>query len=187
MSLPDKTSPTADSISDGPFNLPRDPTCYPDSARLYKITTATMMKRVRDVPRCPMRIPLTAELQQTRIAADLVLVGLVLSATGGLLSPNGVVQFDDLTHYLYAKWAWRWPAYLLDNWGRPGFTVIYFLPAGWGWPACRFLSAMFCLCFFNTFCTPSTHIHSPFAILIAVRLQLSRSPLSRNSIKTVPI
>lgn len=82
------------------------------------------------------------ELRQTRIAAGLVLVGLALSVTGGLLSLNGVVQFDDLTHYLYAKWAWRWPAYLLDNWGRPGFTVMYFLPAGWGWPACRILSAI---------------------------------------------
>lgn len=101
-----------------------------------------MMTCVRDIPHCPMRIPLPAELHQTRIAAGLVLVGLALSATGGLLSPNGVVQFDDLTHYLYAKWAWRWPSYLLDNWGRPGFTAIYFLPAGWGWPACRLLSAI---------------------------------------------
>jgi|GEM_PF-5692743 len=89
-----------------------------------------------------MRIPLSAELQQTRVAAGLVMVGLAVSAVGGFWSTNGVVQFDDLTHYLYAKWAWRWPAYLLDNWGRPGFTAMYFLPAGWGWPACRLLSAV---------------------------------------------
>jgi hypothetical protein len=85
---------------------------------------------------------MSAESQQTRVAGALVAVGLVLSATGSLLSPNGIVQFDDLTHYLYAKWAWQWPAYLLDNWGRPGFTAMYFLPAAWGWPACRILSAI---------------------------------------------
>ena len=80
--------------------------------------------------------------REAGIAAGLVVLGLAITAACALLSPEGVHQFDDLTHYLYAKWAWRWPAYLLDDWGRPGFTVLYFLPAGLGWPACRILSAV---------------------------------------------
>ncbi|MCZ6699390.1 MAG: hypothetical protein O7D94_10710 [Planctomycetota bacterium] len=79
---------------------------------------------------------------QDRRAAGLALAGLALSAVFGLLSPDGIVQFDDLTHYLFARYAWTWPQFLLDTWGRPGFTTLYFLPAGLGWPACRLLSAI---------------------------------------------
>lgn len=82
-----------------------------------------------------------ASRRETRIAAGLVIACLLITAVFGQLSPRGVLQFDDLTHYLYAKWAWTWPAYLLDAWGRPGFTALYFIPARFGWPACRLLSA----------------------------------------------
>lgn len=75
------------------------------------------------------------------LALALATIGFALSAIFALNDPDGIVQFDDLTHYLYARWAWTWPAYLLDDWGRPGFTVFYFLPAGLGWAACRILSA----------------------------------------------
>ncbi|MBN2561416.1 MAG: hypothetical protein JXQ75_10850 [Phycisphaerae bacterium] len=75
-------------------------------------------------------------------AVLLCLAGLSVSAVFACISPEGIVQFDDLTHYLYAKWAWLWPAYLLDDWGRPGFTALYFLPARLGWTACRLLSAI---------------------------------------------
>ncbi len=80
--------------------------------------------------------------REDRLAAVLVATGLVVSAVFGGLSPEGVVHFDDLTHYLFARWAWTWPTYLLDDWGKPGFTVLYFLPAGVGWPMCRVLSAI---------------------------------------------
>lgn len=65
----------------------------------------------------------------------------LISAAFGLSLRDGLLQFDDLTHYLFARWAWTWPSYLLDDWGRPGFTTLYFLPAGLGWTACRTLSA----------------------------------------------
>ena len=77
----------------------------------------------------------------TATALLLTLVGFALSMVCVLSSPDGVLQFDDLTHFLYAKWAWQWPTYILDEWGRPGFTALYFLPAGLGWPACKLLSA----------------------------------------------
>ena len=75
------------------------------------------------------------------LALALATIGFALSAIFALHDPEGIVQFDDLTHYLYAHWAWTWPAYLLDDWGRPGFTALYFLPAALGWTACRILSA----------------------------------------------
>lgn len=75
------------------------------------------------------------------LAGAIALIGFLISVIFAASSPDGIVQFDDLTHYLYAKWAWIWPSYLLDEWGRPGFTVLYFLPARAGWFACRVLSA----------------------------------------------
>ncbi|MFH1417757.1 MAG: hypothetical protein ABII12_05650 [Planctomycetota bacterium] len=80
--------------------------------------------------------------REAQTAAVLTLVGLAVSIAFGLASSQGIYHFDDLTHYLYAKWAWLWPAYLLDDWGRPGFTTMYWLPAGLGWGACRVLSAI---------------------------------------------
>lgn len=77
----------------------------------------------------------------THAAAIMTGIGFILSVAFGLVHEDGILHFDDLTHYLFARWAWSWPAYLLDDWGRPGFTVLYFLPAGLGWWACRVLSA----------------------------------------------
>lgn len=87
---------------------------------------------------------LTIPRNDTRILMySLAAASFIVSAIFGILSaPDGLLQFDDLTHYLFARWAWTWPAYLLDDWGRPGFTALYFLPAGIGWTACRLLSAL---------------------------------------------
>lgn len=77
-----------------------------------------------------------------RLAAILLVLGFGLTVACGRVHPDGLVHFDDLTHYLFAKWAWTWPSYLLNDWGRPGFTIPYFLPAALGWPACKVLSAI---------------------------------------------
>jgi hypothetical protein len=76
------------------------------------------------------------------LAGLTTLVGLTVTLAFALHSPEGIHHFDDLTHYLFAKWAWNWPSYLLDDWGRPGFTVLCFLPAQLGWAACRVLSVI---------------------------------------------
>lgn len=73
-----------------------------------------------------------------------LLAGFLLTAGASLLSV-GVYHEDDLKHYLYAHWSWHDAHYLLDEWGRPGFTIPYALPAGigsaaTGWHACRLLS-----------------------------------------------
>src|SRR5262245_49777299 len=80
--------------------------------------------------------------RETLIAAALCLLGLAASVICGRIHPDGILHFDDLTHYLFARWAWTWPKYLLHDWGRPGFTILYFLPAGISWAACRILSAL---------------------------------------------
>lgn len=76
------------------------------------------------------------------LAASLAIVGFAFSVLFIRLSPDGLLHFDDLSHYLFAKWAWTYPGHLLDEWGRPGFTTLYFLPAKFGWWACRVLSAI---------------------------------------------
>jgi len=79
-------------------------------------------------------------------ALALLLVGFGLTAGSGLLS-EGVYHEDDLKHFLSARWSRHDGRYLLDEWSRPGFTVVYALPAmigsaTTGWHACRLLSAV---------------------------------------------
>lgn len=45
-----------------------------------------------------------------------------LSLVLGALS-NGVHHDDDLTHFMMARWSRWYPGYLVNVWGRPGFTV----------------------------------------------------------------
>lgn len=61
------------------------------------------------------------------LAGLLAFFGAVLGALAVL--SDGVFMDDDLTHYLFARWAWSDPLYFLDIWGRPGFTVPYALVA----------------------------------------------------------
>ncbi|HWL94182.1 MAG TPA: hypothetical protein VNT79_11680 [Phycisphaerae bacterium] len=80
-------------------------------------------------------------VKNSRLALGVAALGFLASVVCIVVSPDGVHHFDDLTHFLYAKWAWRWPGYLLDHWGRPGFTGLYAPAAALGWTACRILSA----------------------------------------------
>lgn len=104
-----------------------------------------------------------SEAADRRIAVVLVLVGFAATCVCGILADNAYYHLDDVTHYLYAKWSWRWPRYLLDDWGRPGFTVAYWLPSAFGWTACRIFSAVL------------TALAAWFAYLIARRIELPRA------------
>ncbi len=59
-----------------------------------------------------------------RRAGLLVLLGFALTVIPALLS-QGVYHEDDLKHFLYARWSRHDPRYLLETWGRPGFTIPY--------------------------------------------------------------
>ena len=53
-------------------------------------------------------------------------------ATGSLLCAvfsDGFLTADALTHYLYTKYAFSRPTYLVDVWGRPFVTALFALPA----------------------------------------------------------
>ncbi|QDV90983.1 hypothetical protein RAS2_20700 [Phycisphaerae bacterium RAS2] len=59
---------------------------------------------------------------------------------------DGAYHDDDLTHFLMARWSAVFPGYMLNIWGRPGFTIPAAAVA-WigspqaGWHALRILSA----------------------------------------------
>lgn len=75
------------------------------------------------------------------LAAVFTLTGLVLSIVMALYS-DGVHHDDDLVHLQFARWSFEYPEYLLHEWGRPGFTVLYALPAQLGWTAARIFSGL---------------------------------------------
>ena len=76
-----------------------------------------------------------------RWAIAFTLLGLGLSIWMGACS-DGVYHDDDLTHLQIARWAFEYPQYLLHDWGRPGFTVPYSVPAKLGWFVARVFSGL---------------------------------------------
>ena len=86
-------------------------------------------------------------------------LGLLVSVWMALHS-DGTYHDDDLTHMQIARAAWTYPAYLLDEWGRPGFTVLYAPAARLGWLATRVCSGLL------------TALTAWLAYLIAVRLRV---------------
>ncbi len=77
----------------------------------------------------------------SRFALLCIGLGFAAGVVLALLS-DGPYHDDALTHYLFARWAWSTPAYLLDEWGRPGLTGLLFPAARFGWTACRITSAV---------------------------------------------
>lgn len=64
----------------------------------------------------------------------IVLISVMVCAGTGLILgvlSDGVHHDDDLTHFLFARWSWWYPGYLVHVWGRPGFTVPMALVSGW--------------------------------------------------------
>lgn len=122
------------------------------------------------------------------VALLLCAAGLAASLACGLRHPNGIVHFDDLTHYLYARWAWTWPAYLLDDWGRPGFTAAYFLPARLGWDACRALSAVLssAAAFFAYLVASNLGLRRAWAVIPLAYLQPLYFQLSQTTLTETP-
>lgn len=74
-------------------------------------------------------------------AAAFTVAGLVLSIAMALYS-DGVHHDDDLVHLQFARWSFEYPEYLLHEWGRPGFTLLYAIPAQLGWTAARIFTGV---------------------------------------------
>ncbi len=77
--------------------------------------------------------PRTAGPDQPRHGTVACLSAAVFFIGGILLGAlsDGVHHDDDLAHFLFARWSWWYPGYLVHVWGRPGFTVPMSLVAGW--------------------------------------------------------
>ncbi|MDP2424469.1 MAG: hypothetical protein Q8M23_08995, partial [Bacteroidales bacterium] len=86
-------------------------------------------------------------LQQQNILALLVLLVLLVYFTViSFLSEGTYGGGDDLHHYRFARYAFRYPHFLLDHWGKPLFTVLNapFAQAGYnGARLYNVLAAMF--------------------------------------------
>ncbi len=54
-------------------------------------------------------------------------------------------QQDAGYHYLFARWSWNEPYYLIGVWTRPLFTLIYSIPAQFGYSASKLFTLMVCL------------------------------------------
>ncbi|MBN2445392.1 MAG: hypothetical protein JXO22_01605 [Phycisphaerae bacterium] len=89
----------------------------------------------------PDEIDTNKSTGQRRWAWALIAIGLGCSIGMAAFS-DGTHHDDDLTHLQIARWSCQWPAYLLDDWGRPGFTVLYALPAQFGYFPARVFSGL---------------------------------------------
>src|SRR4051794_37275200 len=71
----------------------------------------------------------------------------ILSILASLAS-QGFLEADGCTHYLYARFAFAEPHYLVNIWGRPICTALYALPAQlagrFGVRCCSLLLAVGC-------------------------------------------
>lgn len=54
-------------------------------------------------------------------------------------------QQDAGYHYLFARWSWQEPYYLIGVWTRPLFTLIYSAPAQLGYPAAKIFTLLISL------------------------------------------
>jgi len=77
-----------------------------------------------------------------------VMITLAAALIGGLLQialyPDAD-QLDSGYHFLFARWSWHHPEYLLSVWGRPLFTLIYSFPAQFGYGATRIFTLLISL------------------------------------------
>jgi hypothetical protein len=71
-----------------------------------------------------------------------VALGLAVLYLGESFLARGVYNDDDIGHYLMARDAPRDPALYLNVWGRPLFTLVYSLPAQFGFDAVRRSTAL---------------------------------------------
>jgi hypothetical protein len=53
-------------------------------------------------------------------------------------------QQDGGYHFLFARWAWVHPELLVGVWSRPAFTLLYSLPAQFGYPAAKLFTVAIC-------------------------------------------
>ncbi len=66
-----------------------------------------------------------------------------IATTLVFLYPDGYQQ-DGGYHFLFARWAWVHPELLVGVWSRPAFTLLYSLPAQFGYPVAKLFTVLIC-------------------------------------------
>ena len=80
-----------------------------------------------------------------RLAVLTFLAGLGWAAVMLWRSP-GAPTHDEIAHYLIARHAWTDPLFILNVWGRVGYTLVFMPAAAVSWPASRvFALGLSCL------------------------------------------
>lgn len=82
--------------------------------------------------------------EETGRAVGWLLVALLVGSVMIPLYPDAD-QLDSGYHYLFARWSWKHPEYMLSVWGRPLFTLLYSIPAQLGYGATRLFTLLTCL------------------------------------------
>ncbi|MFN0109665.1 MAG: hypothetical protein ACKVZH_12490 [Blastocatellia bacterium] len=54
-------------------------------------------------------------------------------------------QQDAAYHFLFSRWAAEHPNYFISVWARPLFTLVYYLPSQFGYPAAKLFTVGVCL------------------------------------------
>ena len=86
------------------------------------------------------REPTDLAPRRPRLELGIAIVLVALYAWYGLRSA-GTYYDDEISHYLIARYSWKYPQLLLSTWGRPAFTILYAPVALLGFPAVRLFSA----------------------------------------------
>lgn len=80
-----------------------------------------------------------------RIELGLHFFVFALAAIVLTLRSHGAYNDDDLDHFFIAAASLKKPEFLVDYWGRAGFTTLYALPAQFGWTATRLFTLLLVL------------------------------------------
>ncbi len=88
--------------------------------------------------------PAAATAGFTRRAVPWLALFATLGAVLVTLYPDSYQQ-DGGFHYLFARWSFAHPHFLVEVWARPLFTALYALPSRLGYPAAKLLTVAVCL------------------------------------------
>ena len=85
----------------------------------------------------PSVLPLKAVAPRERPRSDAWAIVVAVICFGALslaasITSDGFLEADGCTHYLYARYAFAEPHYLVNIWGRPVCTALYAIPAQLG-------------------------------------------------------
>jgi hypothetical protein len=86
-----------------------------------------------------------ASLRDISSRSPLWITGFALAGIALVLLYPDADQQDAGYHYMIARWAWQNPSSFVSVWGRPLFTLLYFLPSQLGYPAAKLFTLAICL------------------------------------------